>query len=242
MRGRPLHGIPIVLKDNYDTFDLPTTAGSQMLEGSIPPERRLRRQKAARRRRHHSRQGQSQRIRRWRRQRRRGDRSRGPEGRRGAERFQLDGPADANPHDLTRGPSGSSGGTGASIAAAFAQFGLGTDTGGSVRGPSSANGIVGLKPTHGLLSRDGIVPLALTFDTGGPMARSVYDVAVALGVMTGVDPGDAATKKSEGKFESDYTQVSESGLAQGRAHRHRARFHGQGLRTSTGSSKRPSRR
>ena len=98
-----------------------------------------------------------------------------------------------NPHDLTRGPSGSSGGTGASIAAAFAQFGMGTDTGGSIRGPSSANGIVGLKPTHGLLSRNGIVPLALTFDTGGPMARNVYDVAVALGVMTGVDPADAAT-------------------------------------------------
>ena len=103
-----------------------------------------------------------------------------------------------NPHDLKRGPAGSSGGTGAAIAAAFGQFGLGSDTGGSVRGPSSANGIVGLKPTHGLMSRDGIVPLGLSFDTGGPMARSVYDVAVALGVMTGVDPADAATKKSEG--------------------------------------------
>ena len=67
-----------------------------------------------------------------------------------------------NPHDLTRGPAGSSGGTGAAIAAAFAQFGMGTDTGGSIRGPSAANGIVGLKPTHGLLSRDGIVPLALS--------------------------------------------------------------------------------
>ena len=90
-----------------------------------------------------------------------------------------------NPHDLARNPSGSSGGTGVAVAAAYAVAGLGTDTGGSVRGPSSANGVVGLKPTHGLVSRDGIVPLALTFDTAGPMARSVYDVAAVLGVMTG---------------------------------------------------------
>ena len=101
-----------------------------------------------------------------------------------------------NPHDLTRTPSGSSGGTGVAIAAAYAPVGLGTDTGGSIRGPSTANGIVGLKPTHGLLSRDGIIPLALSFDTGGPMARSVYDVAVALGVMTGVDAADAATRRA----------------------------------------------
>jgi amidase len=76
----------------------------------------------------------------------------------------------------------------------------------SIRGPSTANGIVGLKPTHGLLSRSGIIPLALTFDTGGPMARSVSDVAVALGAMTGIDPADAATQKSEGKFSTDYTK------------------------------------
>jgi amidase len=110
-----------------------------------------------------------------------------------------------NPHDLLRTPSGSSGGTGISIAAAYAVVGLGTDTGGSIRGPSAANGIVGLKPTHGLVSRDGIIPLALSFDTGGPMARSVYDVAVALGAMTGVDPADAATNKSVGRFPADYT-------------------------------------
>src|SRR5215510_13310928 len=109
-----------------------------------------------------------------------------------------------NPHDLSRSPAGSSGGTGVAIAAGYAPLGMGTDTGGSIRGPSTANGIVGLKPTHGLLSRDGIIPLSLTFDTGGPMAHSVYDVAAALGVMTGVDPADAATKKSEGKFLTDY--------------------------------------
>ena len=111
-----------------------------------------------------------------------------------------------NPHDLLRSPSGSSGGTGIAIAAAYATIGLGTDTGGSIRGPATANGIVGLKPTHGLMSRDGIIPLALSFDTGGPMARSVYDVAAALGVMTGIDPADPATKKSEGRFETDYTR------------------------------------
>ena len=74
-------------------------------------------------------------------------------------------------------------------------IGVGTDTGGSIRNPSAATGIVGLKPTHGLISRDGIVPLALTFDTPGPFARNVHDVAVALSVMAGVDPADAATRK-----------------------------------------------
>ena len=88
-------------------------------------------------------------------------------------------------------------------------LGMGTDTGGSIRGPATSNGIVGLKPTHGLLSRNGIIPLALSFDTGGPMARSVYDVAVALGVMTGVDPADAATKKSEGQDRDRLHEVAE---------------------------------
>src|SRR5207249_3131524 len=76
-------------------------------------------------------------------------------------------------------------------------------------------GIVGLKPTHGLLSRNGIIPLALSFDTGGPMARNVYDVAAALGVMTGIDPADAATKKSEGKFVTDYTKGLNAGALKG---------------------------
>src|SRR5438046_10471148 len=83
---------------------------------------------------------------------------------------------------------------------------MGTDTGGSIRGPSTANGVVGLKPTHGLLSRGGIIPLSLSFDTGGPMARSVTDVAIALGIMTGVDPADPATAKSQGRFERDYAK------------------------------------
>jgi len=186
IRG-PLHGIPVVLKDNYDTFDLPTTAGSFLLKGSIPPDdaymvKRLREAGAIVLAKVNLSEFAS-----------------------GGAQSSLGGRT-RNPHDLTRTPSGSSGGTGAALAAVFAPLGFGTDTGGSIRGPSTSNGIVGLKPTHGLLSRDGIVPLALSFDTGGPMALTVADIAVSLGTMTGVDPADAATKKSEGKFETDYTK------------------------------------
>jgi amidase len=183
----PLHGIPIVLKDNYNTSDLPTTGGSLLLEGSHPPEdafvvKQLRAAGAIVLAKVNMSEFAS-----------------------GPARSSLGGQS-LNPHDLTRSPSGSSGGTGVAIAAAYAPLGLGTDTGGSIRGPSTSNGIVGLKPTHGLLSRSGIIPLSLSFDTGGPMARSVTDVALALGVMTGVDPADAATAKSQGRFERDYAK------------------------------------
>ena len=214
VRG-PLHGIPIVLKDNYDTFDLPTTAGSQMLDGSIPPKdayvvKKLRDAGAIILAKVNLSEfaGSGGSV----------SGATDPEVlKKGAvpNGFSSEGGQTHNPHDLTRGPSGSSGGTGAAIAAVFAQFGLGTDTGGSVRGPSSANGIVGLKPTRGLMSRNGIVPLALSFDTGGPMARSVYDVAAALGTMTGVDPGDPATNASEGKFDKDYTRFLKLGSLKG---------------------------
>jgi amidase len=192
----PLHGIPIVLKDNYNTFDLPTTGGSLLLEGSIPANdaymvKKLRDAGAIILAKVNLSEFAS-----------------------GGAHSSLGGQT-LNPHDLTRTPSGSSGGTGAAIAATFATFGLGTDTGGSIRGPSTSNGIVGLKPTHGLLSRDGIIPLALSFDTGGPMAHSVYDIAVALGTMTGVDPADPATKKSEGKFSTDYTQYLKADALKG---------------------------
>jgi amidase len=214
VRG-PLHGIPIVLKDNFDTFDMPTTAGSQLLEGHVPPDdaftvKKLREAGAV--------IVAKVNLSEW------AGSGGSVSGAMDPEVLRLgsvpNGSSSAggqtrNPHDLKRGPSGSSGGTGAAIAAGFAQFGLGSDTGGSVRGPSSANGIVGLKPTHGLLSRDGIVPLGLSFDTGGPMARSVHDVAVALGVMTGIDPADAATQKSEGHFETDYVQYLTRGTLRG---------------------------
>jgi amidase len=182
-----LHGIPVVLKDNYNTADLPTTGGSVLLEGSIPAAdaflvKKLRDAGAI----ILAKMNMSEFA------------SAGPQSSLGGQSL--------NPHDLRRTPAGSSGGTGVAIAAAYAPLGLGTDTGGSIRGPSTANGIVGLKPTHGLLSRTGIIPLSLTFDTGGPMARSVYDVAVALSAMTGIDPADAATMKSDGKFSTDYTK------------------------------------
>ncbi|WND04031.1 amidase family protein [Temperatibacter marinus] len=186
-RRSPLHGIPILLKDNLDTFDMPTTAGSFLLEGSYPPDdafivKKLRDAGAI----ILAKANMSELA------------SGGPMSSLGGSTY--------NPHDINRSPSGSSGGSGASVAAAFGMMALGTDTGGSVRGPSSANGIVGLKTTHGLLSRDGVIPLALSFDTVGPMARSVYDVAVSLGIMTGVDSADISTDKSKDKFHTDYTQ------------------------------------
>jgi len=183
----PLHGIPVALKDNIDTADMPTTAGSLLLAGSLPPDdafivEKLRNAGAIILAKLNMSELAS-----------------------GVTMSSVGGFI-RNPHDTERSPAGSSGGTGAAIAAAFAQLGIGTDTGGSVRGPTTANGIAGLKPTHGLLSRDGIVPLALSFDMAGPMARHVYDVAAMLGVMTGIDPEDAATSKSADRFETNYTQ------------------------------------
>jgi amidase len=183
----PFHGIPIVLKDNIDTSDMATTGGSLLLEGSVPPDdafvvKKLRAAGAVIVAKVNLSEFAS-----------------------GAAHSSLGGQI-LNPHDLTRTPSGSSGGTGASIAAAYAMAGLGTDTGGSVRGPSTANGIAGLKTTMGLVSRDGVIPLALSFDTVGPMARHVHDVAAMLNVIAGADPADASTKSGSGRV-TDYTQA-----------------------------------
>jgi amidase len=183
----PLHGIPVVIKDNIDTADMATTGGSVLLEGAMPPDdafvvEKLRAAGAVIIAKTNLSEFAS-----------------------GAAHSSLGGQI-LNPHDLTRSPSGSSGGTGASLAAAFAMAGLGTDTGGSVRGPSTANGIAGLKTTMGLVSRDGVIPLALSFDTVGPMARSVYDVAALLSVIAGADPDDASTKAGQGR-NPDYTQA-----------------------------------
>ncbi|MCU1477973.1 MAG: hypothetical protein JWQ64_2666 [Subtercola sp.] len=111
----------------------------------------------------------------------------------------------ASPYDTTKTAGGSSGGTGAAISANFAGLGFGTDTGGSIRVPSSYNQLVGIRPTVGLTSRDGIIPLALSQDTGGPLARSVTDAAVALDAVTGVDSADPATAAQAGKVPDSYT-------------------------------------
>ncbi len=185
----PLHGIPVILKDNHDTFDLPTTGGSVFLEDSIAPDdafivKKLRDAGAVILAKANLSEFASSAK---------------------TNGFSSLGGQTLNPHDLARGPAGSSGGSGAAVAAWYAPVALGTDTGGSIRNPALANGIAALKPTRGLLSRDGIIPLGLSFDTSGPMARSVYDVAVSTGAMVGVDPADPATFTSAGKYHHDYT-------------------------------------
>lgn len=184
----PLHGIPVIIKDNIDTADMPTTGGSVMLDGWVPPDdafvvKKLRDAGAVIIAKANLSEFAS-----------------------GATHSSLGGQI-LNPHDLARSPSGSSGGTGVSMASAFAMAGLGTDTGGSVRGPSTNNGVAGLKTTMGLVSRDGVIPLALSFDTVGPMARSVHDVAALLSVIAGVDAADASTKAGQGRAMADYTQA-----------------------------------
>ncbi|WP_028009116.1 amidase family protein [Solimonas flava] len=214
IRG-PLHGIPIVLKDNFDTFDLPTTAGSQLLAGSVPPDdafvvKKLRDAGAiivAKLNLHEFAAGGGV------------GGSVDPADYRAAaipNGYSSMGGQTRNPHELNHGPAGSSTGTAAAIAAGFAQFGLGSDTTSSVRGPASATGIVGFKPSNGLLSRDGIVPLALSLDTAGPMARSVADIAVALNVMAGVDAADPMTRRAEGRIERDYTAFLQRGALRGK--------------------------
>ena len=195
-RRSPLHGIPVVLKDNFNTRDLPTTGGSVLLDGYTPSAdatlvKRLRDAGAIILAKVNMSEFAS------------------------SGTYSSLGGQTLNPHDLATSPNGSSGGTGASVAAAFAQFGLGTDTGGSIRGPSTVNGIVGLKPTHGLLSRSGIIPLALSFDTGGPMTRCVTDIAIALNVLAGADATDSATAKSAGHIERDYTAFLKAGSLKG---------------------------
>jgi amidase len=192
----PLHGVPVIIKDNIDTADMPTTGGSIMLDGWVPPDdafvvKKLRDAGAVIIAKANLSEFAS-----------------------GATHSSIGGQI-LNPHDLARSPSGSSGGTGVSLASAFAMAGLGTDTGGSVRGPSTNNGIAGLKTTMGLVSRDGVIPLALSFDTVGPMARSVHDVAALLSVIAGVDPADAATKSGEGRGMTDYTQALKTDALRG---------------------------
>jgi Asp-tRNA(Asn)/Glu-tRNA(Gln) amidotransferase A subunit family amidase len=174
VRG-PLHGIPIILKDNYDTFDMPTTGASVALATSIPPDdafqvRKLREAGAVIL-----------------------GKSNLHELAMGITSISGLGGQTRNPYDPTRNPGGSSGGTGAAIAASFAAIGWGSDTCGSIRIPSAHNNLFGLRPTKGLSSIDGIIPLSHTQDVGGPLARSVMDLAIGLDATIGPDPNDAAT-------------------------------------------------
>jgi len=190
-----LHGIPVILKDNYDTYDMPTTAGSLSLEGSIPLDDAFQTQKL----------------------REEGAIILGKanlhEFAFGFQTYSSLGGQTYNPYDLTKYPGGSSGGTAAAVASNFATVGLGTDTGGSIRIPSSFNNLVGIRPTMGLASRDGIIPLALTQDVGGPIARTVEDAAVVLDAIAGYDPADPVTEESIGKVPKTYTHyLKKNGL------------------------------
>ena len=172
----PLHGIAVLLKDNYDTFDMPTTAASRSLAGSIPPDdaylvRRLREAGAVF-----------------------VGKTKLHEFARALTTVSSLGRQTLNPYDVRRDPGGSSGGTGAAVAANFAVFGMGSDTCGSIRIPASHNSLVGLRTTQGLFSGDGIIPLALTQDMGEPLARSVEDIAVVLDLIAGFDPNDPVTE------------------------------------------------
>ena len=199
----PLHGIPVALKDNIDTHDrMTTTAGSLALEGSIPPQdsfiaQRLREAGAI----ILAKLNMSE----WAYFR----------GERATSGWSARGGQCVNPYALDRNPCGSSSGSGVAAAANLSALTIGTETGGSIMCPSSTNGIVGIKPTVGLWSRSGVIPISHSQDTAGPMCRTVRDAAVLLGPVTGVDPRDAATAASEGNFHADYTEFLDAGGLQG---------------------------
>ncbi|HEX2095157.1 MAG TPA: amidase family protein [Longimicrobiaceae bacterium] len=194
----PLHGIPVIVKDNYDTRDLPTTAGSLTLAGSRPPDdafqvRRLREAGAI------------------------------VLAKSNMAEFAFT-PYETvgsmlpghtrNPYALDRTTAGSSGGTAAAVAANLGTVGLGTDTGNSIRGPSSHTVLVGIRSTMGLTSRDGIVPLYLDRDIGGPMARTVADAVAVFDVIAGHDPADPVTEESRGRRAARYADfLRADGLA-----------------------------
>ena len=197
----PLHGVPVLLKDNFDTADMPTTGGSLALVGVVPAQdayqvRMLRRAGAV------------------------------LLGKVNLHELALGltsvssyGGQTLNPYDLTRAPGGSSGGSGVAAAACFAAFTMGTDTSGSIRIPSSHNSIVGLRPSLGLSSRAGIIPFGHTQDTGGPMARTVEDIALILDATVGYDAADPSTAASSGRMPRTYRLVAEDRRVEERAHR-----------------------
>ncbi len=193
VRG-PLHGIPVLVKDNIDTHDkMQTTAGSLALEGNFAAKdafivKQLRKAGALI-------LGKTN-LSEWANFR----------GKRSVSGWSSRGGLTRNPHALDRSASGSSSGSGAAIAANLAVVAVGTETDGSIISPANANGIVGFKPTLGLLSRSGIIPIAHSQDTPGPMARTVADAAILLGAMTGVDSADPATRSSRKRGLSNYAK------------------------------------
>jgi len=193
----PLHGVPVMIKDNIDTADrMMTTAGSLALAGSIPARdssvaERLRQAGAVILAKTNLSEWANFRSTRS---------SSGWSGRGGQTH---------NPFALDRTPCGSSAGSGAAVSGNLCALAIGTETDGSVVCPSSANGVVGIKPTVGLVSRAGIIPIAHSQDTAGPMARTVADAATLLGALTGVDSRDLATSQSRGRAHTDYTQFLE---------------------------------
>jgi amidase len=192
---QPLHCIPVILKDNYDTTDMPTTGGSLTLAKSVPPRdgfvvRKLRDAGAIILAKANLMELA------W----------------SGTTVSSLGGQT-RNPYDLTRTPGGSSGGTGAAIAAGFGVLGTGSDTGQSIRSPASANSLVGVRPTRGLVSRAGIIPLSTTQDAAGPITRTVEDAARMLDAIAGYDPDDPVTAFSARQIPSSYaTALSGAGL------------------------------
>lgn len=168
----PLHGVPVLVKDNYDTFDMPTTGGAKALEGTTPPRdaftvARLRAAGAI--------------I---------FAKTNLDEFARGATGTSSLGGQVLNPYNLEKIPGGSSGGSGVGVTALFGWVGLGTETGSSIRNPSTKANLVGFSPSEGLVSRGGIIPISITYDRAGPMTRSVTDAALTMSIMAGTDAGD----------------------------------------------------
>ena len=184
-----LHCIPVILKDNYNTFDMPTTGGNVSMKDSVPPADafavdRMRKAGALIL-----------------------AKANLQEFARGGMSISSLGGQVRNPYDLTRTPGGSSGGTGAAIAANMGVLGAGSDTGQSIRSPASANNLVGIRPTRGLVGRSGVIPNSLTQDEIGPITRTVTDAALMLDVMAGYDPNDPITAFGNGRIPKSYTML-----------------------------------
>ncbi len=221
VRG-PLHGIPVLVKDNIDTGDrMMTTAGSLALVGTPAPRdafiiAKLRTAGAVI-------LGKTN-LSEWANFR----------STKSTSGWSARGGQVNNPYALDRNPCGSSSGTGAAVAANLSAVGVGTETDGSIVCPSGANALVGIKPTIGLVSRTGIVPISHTQDTAGPMTRTVADAAILLGAMTGADPGDTATIASTGKADTNYSRaLTLDGLTGARIGVARKRYFGYSPMTDT---------